>query len=491
MQEVAAAAGSPYVFLDMQYVETTHNVVHTVVEAEKHPSNPLLPLGDVTEWDSAQARPWESRTIIYDEEDGLFKCWYTGTDLSTERWWATGYAISEDGITWAKPKLGLHEWNGSKDNNICFYGWGPIIKDDDEPDPGKRYKGALIFVPPGQRRPGVNVGYSGDGIHWTKGPRIDLPEWNGGAPDIVVLLKDDQDADPQRRYKMVWQSTHPSNKPGPERIRTKSLACGPDVEHLVAGKANPILHPNDGLEQENHFLMLAPYHGYWVMPYEYGWYMPNATGNYGSYCADIRLAVSRDGEVFQRVNPTQKLIPRGRRGEWDDGFLVICERPVIKGDIVYLYYAGNGEEWTSWPGGNTPKDYRFASTGCVRLSRMGLATLRLDGFTCLETADRETPGCLVTKPIEVSDRNVQLLVNVSDTQQNRSWLQVEVLDACTDEPIPGFAIEDCVPVCRDGLNVPVAWRETALADLGASRVKLRFHLRGAARLYAFGFTTPS
>ena len=90
----------------MDAVETVHNVVPRVMTATKHPDNPLLPLGDIHEWDSAQAAPWASRSVIYDEEDRLFKCWYHGTDLSTERWWATGYAYSEDGIHWDKTAPG-------------------------------------------------------------------------------------------------------------------------------------------------------------------------------------------------------------------------------------------------------------------------------------------------------------------------------------------------------------------------------------------------
>ena len=132
--------------------------------------------------------------------------------------------------------------------------------------------------------------------------------------------------------------------------------------------------------------------------------LPNGTGNFGSYCADIRLAVSRDGEHFKRIQPHQKVIGRGRRGEWDDGFLVISDKPVIKDNTIYLYYAGNGEDWTSWPGGNIPPGYRFPSTGSVRLSRMGLATLEADRFTCLETTDRETPGIVTTVPITMASR---------------------------------------------------------------------------------------
>ena len=34
------------VFLDLADVESRHNVVQAVCEAEKHPNNPVLPVGD-------------------------------------------------------------------------------------------------------------------------------------------------------------------------------------------------------------------------------------------------------------------------------------------------------------------------------------------------------------------------------------------------------------------------------------------------------------
>lgn len=481
---MTTAPGTRIVFLDLEDVQACHNVVQKVCEAVKHPNNPLLPLGDIHEWDSVQARPWESRTVLYDDDEGIFKCWYCGSDLSSEWWWATGYAISDDGITWTKPRLGLFEYNGNRDNNICLFRWGPVIKDPAEEDPDKRYK---MIVKGPTRKENIRVAYSPDGIRWAEGVRIDIPEWDGRKPDIVVLLRDEQDPDPQRRYKLVWQSGVQATKPGPERVRAKDLAFGPDVEHFTASKANPILSPNDGLEQENHFLMLAPYRGMYVMPYECAWYMPNGTGNIGSYCGDIRLAVSRDGEHYRRVQPHQKVISRGRRGEWDDGFLVISDKPVIRDDTICLYYAGNGEDWTGWPVPNTPPGYQWTTAGSNRLSRMGLATLRLDGFTCLETTDREIPGYITTAPIDISDRAVGLVVNVGDVQQNRSWVEVEVLDAEQDVVLPGFARGDCVDVCRDGICVPVGWKTMVLRGVDRSRIRLRFWLYGAARLYAFGF----
>jgi hypothetical protein len=477
-----------HLFLDLDEVGETHNLVQHVVEATKHPANPLLPLGDIGEWDSLQARPWEGRTVLYDAEDRLFKCWYAGSDLTNDRWWALGYAVSTDGIVWEKPRLGLFDYNGSRDNNITCLAYGPVIKDPADPDPRRRYK--MIGKGP-VRENGAPVSYSlrgnrvfhsPDGIHWEEHHRVDLPEWRGGAPDMVALLRDDQDPSPERRYKIVWQVAMPATKPGPARVRTKWLACGPDLERLsTTGVSNPILHPNDGNEQENHFLALVPYEGHYVMPYEYGWYAPNGRGTFGAYCADIRLAVSRDGLRYRRLLPHQPILRRGAHGTWDDGFLVIADKAIVKDDTIYLYYCGNGEEWTSWPKVNIPSGTPLKNTGAIRLSRMGLATLRLDGFVCLETPDRETSGWVTTLPVEPPAG--QLVVNVDATHPGRSWLEVEALHPDRDEPLPGFTRETCDDVCRDGVRLPVRWRDAALEP--GHRLRLRFWLHGAARLFSY------
>jgi len=50
------------VFLDLDDVQSLQGVVQAVCLAEKHADNPVLPLGDMHEWDGMQARPWEGRT---------------------------------------------------------------------------------------------------------------------------------------------------------------------------------------------------------------------------------------------------------------------------------------------------------------------------------------------------------------------------------------------------------------------------------------------
>jgi hypothetical protein len=494
---LTADEGSKILFLDLEALSDRHNVVHTVCEAKKHPDNPLLPLGDLHEWDSRQARPWEG-SVLYDAKEGLFKCWYGATDVTLKSWGALGYAVSSDGVHWEKPELGLHEYRGSRKNNICLPTTGRVVIDDAEPDPNRRFKILSMKRPPAHvPRAGYSrdhfAGYSPDGVHWTLHEAVDIPGWEGPWGDLVALVLDPDDPDPDRRFKLVWQNLESPAKPGPPLVRTKYLVYGPELDRYTgASRSNPILTPNDGVEDENHFLMLAPYNGDYVMPYEYGWYVPDGRGKYRSYRADVRLAVSRDGERFKRVQPGQKIISRGRRGEWDDGFLVISDKLIVKDDTLYLYYCGQGQEWTSWPSShNMPEESYLPATGWARLSRMGLATLRLDGFTCLESFDRETPGYAVTLPIARSDERTSLYVNVSCVQQDRSWVAVEILDPGTGETVKGFTRSDCRDLSTDAVRAEVAWADRSLSDLNCPEFRLRFWIYGAARLHAFGFREVS
>jgi hypothetical protein len=311
--------------------------------------------------------------------------------------------------------------------------------------------------------------------------------------DCVAFVRDEQDPNPERRYKFVFQYYDKPNKPSPELVRFKGIAFSPDAIHWKGSPDNPILCPNDSFEHENHFLAYVPYKGHWLLLYECAWYHPDGTGKCGRYVGDIRLAHSRDGEHFARLNPHEMVIAKGEPHEWDGQFIVITDKVVIKDDTIYLYYAGMGTEWTSWPPQNQAPGTRLVDpktgkgvTGNYSLRRMGLATLRLDGFTCLRVADDVSLGSFTTKPISLGDvGRPGLTVNLANTRPGWSWLEVEVLDAETREPLPGFSRAECGRNTQDSVRAPVRWKEKGLESLAGRMVRLRFHLVGAARLHSF------
>ena len=167
--------------------------------------------------------------------------------------------------------------------------------------------------------------------------------------------------------------------------------------------------------------------------------------------------------------------------------MVVGDRIIVKDDTIYIYYSGQGEDWSLWPPGNYPKEFGSGKSGSVRLTQLGLATLRLDGFTCMQTVDREISGSLETTTLEI-EADTQLTANVAEVTARRSWVDVDVLDDGTGEVIAGFSREECGPLDIDGVREPVRWKGAELGSCGRRQVRLRFHIHGAARLHAYSLT---
>ncbi len=179
-------------FVDDYIIESLKNAKQGMNPAVKVDHNPIL----------RPERPWEGNhvTLIhvcFDEEERVFKMWYTGATSKTHPDRIPGgasglviigegdpgvacMAVSEDGIHWERPELGLVEYEGSKKNNIIPTQEGmplsPTFRDLHEEDPAKRYKavsgGGSTKVPMK-----INLFYSPDGLAWTPcehNPVIDL-----------------------------------------------------------------------------------------------------------------------------------------------------------------------------------------------------------------------------------------------------------------------------------------------------------------------------
>jgi hypothetical protein len=125
-------------------------------------------------------------------QQGIFRMWYypisrgRNPDISpeqkalTESWkwdiWPgpVAYAESDDGIHWIKPNLGQLLFKGSRDNNglnlpDALIEGVHVIRDDDDPDPNRRYKMICNVLP--QAVPTIRTATSPDGIHWEAGPQ--------------------------------------------------------------------------------------------------------------------------------------------------------------------------------------------------------------------------------------------------------------------------------------------------------------------------------
>ena len=181
-------------FVDDHLIDSSDRVWRTLTGAyntrpRKVAENPIIKAD----------RPWEGYlvlqpgSVIYDEEEQIFKIWYNtfGKKRNTDIREFLCYATSKDGIHWEKPNLGVVEFRGSKANNIVleWCSWNHVVlKEPDDPDPNRRYK--LAYWQSHDRpRHGIWVAFSPDGLNWTdyeNNPVV--PIWASG--DTFGLMRD-------------------------------------------------------------------------------------------------------------------------------------------------------------------------------------------------------------------------------------------------------------------------------------------------------------
>ncbi|MCP2519712.1 hypothetical protein NLC26_03425 [Candidatus Aminicenantes bacterium AC-708-M15] len=150
---------------------------------EKYSGNPVFSKGSENDWDGF----WiESPSVIWDEEDGLYKMWYTGVDRN----WRCriGYAYSPDGINWTKykdnPILDLGEEGSWEDL------WVAVCSVNKR---GKLYEMFYCGVSKTDMldgrvdSPKIGLAISFDGVHWKKHP--DNPILSDAWAPTVVLYE--------------------------------------------------------------------------------------------------------------------------------------------------------------------------------------------------------------------------------------------------------------------------------------------------------------
>ncbi len=396
------------------------------------------------------------------------------------------YAESKDGIHWTKPVLRQYEVEGSLENNLISVDpklhWnankiGDVVRDPDDPDPSRRYKG---FLGSTGRRPIV----SPDGIHWKL---LDVPKIP--SSDESYLTYDRQ----ARTFILMAKRRGPygrsyalSTSKDFEKWTKPELVFHADAEdqrrakvNIRARLANPKLqqptYNNPAVYNADIYNMAVfRYEGLYVgLPAVY-----HATGKWPNYPNTegfdlIQLAASRDLHTWKRLGDRQPFIGPSPVGEdIYDATQILATGPVVRGDELWFYYTGLKYRASFKYVGTYPNGKmvllpgRDSDTGAVCL-----AVLRRDGFISLDAGQQ--PGTLLTKPFVLTGG--KLLVNVDAAD---GTLEVDILD--TEKKI--LAVSE--PVVGDQLHAIVQWESGAPADLKGKTITLRFKLRNAS-FYSF------
>jgi hypothetical protein len=500
--------------LDMLEISQMQDLEQRVPEAVRWGGNPLNLNGPPGSHDSAVAG---YATVMHD--NGKFRMWYNAEGDSPGRNWVICYAESDDGIHWKKPSLGLIEHNGSRDNNLLFpveYHTNTplIIRDDQETDAQRRYKMVFETEYEGGEM-GAYYTWSADGLRWPWPPQRlwgKAPGKNHTSADFYYpfheplssFFRDPISTHPDYLWKMYGQTAgagHPH--PDGRRQRNVNVAHGRMPDELVPFDGESVLDPRSGSNEDQiHGAMVQPYEGLYVSLYQHWW------GK--EWNVDLRLAVSRDGLHFARIQPEAAVLGLGRTGSWDSGMLTTPNFLLHHDGKLWLYYRGSIGSLA------TGKAFTQARSKSAEIPQTegwimwtGLARLREDGFAYVtvsawENLDEKPQvrvpnyrialrGGLKTIPIDARGIESRALhVNLENLAAAFASIRAQITDAASGQTIAGYSFADCDPLGASSLDQVVTWRggSASLSEVKVARVRLEFELTGmmdSPRLYSFWF----
>jgi len=450
-----------FLLLDSRIIESTENAELTVGVVQKDKNNPLF----------GEDKPWEPRfdnpycSIIYDEEEKLYKCWYSifirsgprggspGEGLAPEKraWvnWREGnrkcgvcYATSKDGIHWEKPELGLIDFNGSKKNNIVIeYDHGvAVMKDLHETDPNKRYKAI-------HPRRNSAVWFSSDGINW--GKKLNAGYIADGDTNQAIWWDPDIG-----KYVLITRQWNKTTKTidrysGGHRTKVRSVSS----DFLNWSKPKLVIEGLD-LRMQIHDMPVVPHAGVYL-----GMVGLFDVGASKQWC---ELAWSPDSIEWHRIQPGKPLIPNGPvMGDYDWG-CIFASRPIVRKDEILIYYGANDGRFMAW-----------------RSGYFALARLRPDGFAGYEQilGGSNKTGSVTTKTVSVVGNSLCVSADVAPS----GFVKVTLFDKDNKKLAQGKLVTKTVS------DAKIEWKDGfSFKKLKGKKIKLKFELR-ESKLFSFSF----
>jgi HEAT repeat protein len=471
---VVQVASTKQLLIDDFVIETTTKLSRRLHPFKKHPRNPVFE--SQVPWEEGWADPFMS-TITYDPTERTFRMWYR----CGPRHSLAGFAVSEDGIHWQRPNIALEPYEGYQHHNLLgFEGhvatWKVpgrnVIFRADAAVPEDRY--TSFFYRPHDKK--YVVSKSADGVRWsnpviTRDAHGDVVSVirNSATKKYLMFPKCNRVHEGFRRRSFAAYALDDLSSPA--RYNVPFLAGLREDAEVARGASRAfgsLLPETLNLKQfHTEIYSVSPinYEGLFIGLYDLWAVMGAAEGP-----LDMPMKVSRDMRTWQDVDFPRRALEIGRFGEWDSGMVYGASNMLVIDDEIRLYYLGaNMGHYTRV----LPMTRPYHSLG------VGLATLRLDGFTSMQASDNL--GTLTTRPLKF--QGTRLEVNANTTGGS---LRVELLDAA-GKPIKGFTQADCIPISNDNIRHKVQWRGSPdLSRLQGQTVRLKFSLE-QGDLFAFQF----
>jgi hypothetical protein len=479
-QVVFDVGNKSQLFIDHVLVREARGVSFTQHPARKHPQNPLLKADQPFEGWQVQL----GGSVLYDEEERLFKMWYMCLRSAEFEREMTCYATSDDGIRWEKPPVGTVPARSGKPTNVVADCLLPsVFKDRRDPDSKRRYK-MICYV--------YDRGYlsqvSPDGLHWHEedGQRIVPISY---VDDVITALWD------ERREQYVVFPKQMTPVLGRSR-RSLYISTSRDFKHWSKLAPAFLADRRDDLGVLPRLEAVRPllnfpvnlnvarseFYGAGAFAAECGvvafpWVFTVSANvpKFGNQDGpvEVQLAMSRDLETWSRPFRTP-ILPLGAGDVWDCGMVFTASQAIEVGDEIRLYYgATNYTHGAPGPNGAPEAGLESKHTGSI-----GLATWKRDRFVSADGPAEE--GTLTTVPIKFQGRRLE----INAVTRPKGSIVAEILGA-GGQPIEQYAAAD--PFAGDELRHVVTFGgRSDVARLAGETISLRFRLRNA-ELYSFAF----
>ncbi|MFP6767034.1 MAG: hypothetical protein VB859_02615 [Planctomycetaceae bacterium] len=435
-------------------------------------------------------QPWEGRfhngiCVIHDGNH--FLMYYSAKNR-------LAVATSQDGIHWIKPRLGLVELGGDRDNNLVGTSDGLLMIGEDKPLPeifldrrpgvkaDERFKALTLIELPGITR--VIGWVSADGYRFRKLRETPLIETSlYGAFDGTESLFW---SEVEQQYVLYIRYAIKVSPPNPADPNRRSVARLSSKDFLSWTKPRPMTFGSDGLLPADH------HYNNQTTPYFRAPHIYIALSN---RLAQARPALTRRQAELARLLPSRDDIPDPLAALIRDcaDTVMLTTRGGTHYDRLFrdaLVRPGPGpENWVTrtnytlrglHPTGPHEMSIYVNRHNGQRSSHVRRYVFRTDGLVSI--AAGFAGGEMLTRPLTFEGGRLELNYATSAVGSIRVELQDE-----SGQPIPGLGLKSSVEMIGDEISRTAAWDSTTrLADWAGRTVRLRFVLRDAD-LYSLRF----